>query len=314
MASFAELDRLCILIQRGGALIPDNYSTTVFFPERVEYDFSDTAEILYLVLATRESVFTRLHAMFVGYLATETSALFFEDDAESHSVAARFLAQFPRARSSAVFLPTPANSAMVFEKGAWKNLAILRHVLTAPRTLLREFSWFLMVDDDTLVIPSNLRVCVHDLADRCCGTPCYAGYEFVSGPSPSTPGMSSVVFGGSGVLMNKALLLGLTVRGVSWCEEHFVSPDYDYAGDVRLGRCLWSLSRVEVLKLRHFNAVDVMTYVGTSEQYDDFPVAFHPVTNATVVRAIRKCVADFPSSFNHIFDWREARRCAASAL
>lgn len=159
--------------------------------------------IVFLMLAGPRNLNTRVAAALSTWLKHEEVLVYIE---RSHLEAAEAVVHNLSLRlgfslnATVVPLNVVADSPTATFHGAEKLLLIMRHLITSTPL---DAPWYVAVDDDTFMIPHNLRVALQD-APQDNVAPVYMGQEL-----PKFWNHRGVVDGGGGIVLNPSAVLAI---------------------------------------------------------------------------------------------------------
>ena len=263
-----------------------SYTTYVRKPE---YLPTEPGLVLYGVLAGPKYIRTRLSVAIRTWLRHEHFIVFIEEEYKRSAMA---LLENLRAGSNAtlrrvVGLSTPPEDGLRSLNGAWKNLAVMRHLAQH----FPERRWFAVVDDDTFVVVRNLNFFLqHDLGDDT--SPLYLGDVRESALPP--PNSVPFVQGGAGIVMNQAAArailphLNESRHGNCFavCRHPLACP-----GDIRLG-CCFARAGVAPTAERGFWHQSVFEALGRDSRpaVSNYPITFHTMRRSQWVDDLQAAI------------------------
>ncbi|CUG87073.1 membrane-associated protein, putative [Bodo saltans] len=177
------------------------------------------------------------------------------------------------------------------DSGAWKDLPGIELIYTR----FKNFSYYMMIDDDAYIIQHNLRILLNSFYIRHSHpwrTSLYTGVLSVwyQPIDTSRATMTPFIQGGAGILMtNKAVSRVFPL--VNRCR---FACDYLPHGDVRLGCCMKKVVGISPTYETTFWHMHIYRAQGRDGRpyRSMFPVSFHRMKNESMMNALDQCVSD----------------------
>ena len=233
--------------------------------------------IVFLVLAGPRKMDTRLVPVLSTWLKHEEVLVYIERsyleaaEAVVHSLSLRFGFSL-----NATVVPLdllPVKNIRTPFHGAGKLLLIMRHLITSTPL---DAPWYVAVDDDTFMIPHNLRVALQDapqgnVAPVYMGEPLGARHLF----------SGDAVDGGGGIVLNRAAIVSIRDLLEMSDKDSCFARCTKGGGDIRLACCFKRVDSVTPTYHLGFYRLNIFYALGRGFRVEAalFPVSFHRFHN-----------------------------------